>query len=103
MNEEECAEMPKSLKKKKEGASYKREQKYATRYIEHLESKKLEENYIRRQVRDILTEIMEVDSKNSPLGKAIDYAKQYRITKDKKYLDLIRKVLSFQTKSDVDA
>ena len=42
-------------------------------------------------------------AKSSPRGKAIDLAKKFKETGDKSYIDQIRKVLSFQTKPDIDA
>ena len=40
--------------------------------------------------------------KNSPLGKAIDHAKQWRITGDKKWIDKIRKTLYFYPPKELD-
>jgi arginine utilization protein RocB len=57
LSEEECREMPKSLKKKSENASYKREQRYAEKYIEHLESKNLQESIDRQIIREMITEM----------------------------------------------
>ena len=42
-------------------------------------------------------------TKDSPRGKAKEYMKQYNMSKDKKWLDKVKKVLKMFPKKDLDA
>ena len=77
---EDC-ELPKSLKKKREDASYKREMKYARKYREYIESKQLEEakleESVRKLVREMIVEIrQELNEIRLPASKIRKYNKK---------------------------
>ncbi len=57
----EGCELPKSLRKKSESSNYKREQRYAQKFIEHLdelEAKHQIEERVREKIRDAINEVL---------------------------------------------